>query len=192
MFLDGERRSGKRVQRSRLLWPGSAVFAYVAGATIWLYAVAANSDDYGGSPGRSWVVLGAFVLGLVVGRWPVTLVTLLLPVLAFGAGRGTNPDSDIPIAGEMVLLVMPASLVAAAIGVGLSATPLPAPLSSSGAVGPAPGSHMEVDTVADLLGTCTIAGFAETVTVWATATDGWSPLSGYDRSAIQAFALAPH
>jgi hypothetical protein len=72
------------------------------------------------------------------------------------------------------------------------ATPLPAPISSSGAVGPAPGTHTETDTVAALLGGCTIAGFAETITVWATAIDGWSRLSGYDRSAIQAFVLAPH
>jgi hypothetical protein len=71
------------------------------------------------------------------------------------------------------------------------ATPLPAPISSSGLVGPAPGTHTETDSVADLLGDCTIAGFAETVTVWAMAIDGWSRLSGYDRSAIQAFALAP-
>jgi hypothetical protein len=71
------------------------------------------------------------------------------------------------------------------------ATPLAAPISSSGAVGPPPGTHTETDTVADLLGSCPIAGFAETVTTWAMAIDGWSRLSGYDRSAIQAFALAP-
>jgi len=53
------------------------------------------------------------------------------------------------------------------------------------------GIHTETDTVADLLGHCTIAGFAETVTVWAMAIDGWTRLSGHDRSAIQAFALAP-
>jgi hypothetical protein len=70
------------------------------------------------------------------------------------------------------------------------ATPLPAPISSAGAVGPLPGVHADADAVADLLGVCTIAGLAETVTVWATATDGWSRLAGYDRSVIQAFALA--
>jgi hypothetical protein len=67
----------------------------------------------------------------------------------------------------------------------------PAVLSSSGAVGPAPGTHVETPSVASLLGTCTIAGFAETVSVWATATNGWSRLSAYDDHAIQAFALAP-
>jgi hypothetical protein len=71
------------------------------------------------------------------------------------------------------------------------ATPLPAPVSSSGLVGPPPGVHVETHTVATLMGACTIAGFAETVSTYATAIDGWSRLSGYDRHAIQAFALAP-
>jgi hypothetical protein len=76
-------------------------------------------------------------------------------------------------------------------GVVRGATPLPAPVSSSGFVGPAPGTHLETHPVATLLGSCTIAGFAETVSVYAMATNGWSRLSGYDRHAIQAFALAP-
>ncbi len=71
------------------------------------------------------------------------------------------------------------------------ATVLPAPISSSGSVGPAPGTHTENQTVASLLGSCTIAGFAETVSVWATATDGWRRLEEYDCYTIQAFALAP-
>ena len=61
--------------------------------------------------------MGAFVLGIAVASWPIALVPLLLPVVTAGAGNGTNPDSDIPIAGEMLLLVMPASVVAAAVGV---------------------------------------------------------------------------
>jgi len=111
-----------RRREPRLVWHGAAVLAYLAAVTAWLYVVAANSDDYGGSPGRAWVVLGALVLGIIVGRWPVALVPLLLPVLALWAGRGTNPDSDIPIAGEMLVLVMPASLVAVVVGVGFSRT----------------------------------------------------------------------
>lgn len=71
------------------------------------------------------------------------------------------------------------------------ATPLPPPISSSGPVGPPPGTHTDADSVSDLLGPCSIAGFAETLSVWAMATDGWSRLSGYDRYAIQAFVLAP-
>ena len=71
------------------------------------------------------------------------------------------------------------------------ATELPAPITTSGVVTPAPGTHAETHTVADLLGSCTIAGFAETVSVWAMATDGWSRQSQYDDHAIQAFALAP-
>ena len=71
------------------------------------------------------------------------------------------------------------------------ATELPAPVTTSGAVTPAPGTHTESHTVAALLGSCTIAGFAETVSVWAMATDGWSRQSQYDDHVIQAFALAP-
>jgi hypothetical protein len=76
-------------------------------------------------------------------------------------------------------------------GVVKGATPIAPPVSSSGVVGPAPGTHLETHAVAALLGACTIAGFAETVSVWAMATNGWSRLSGYDDHAIQAFALAP-
>lgn len=71
------------------------------------------------------------------------------------------------------------------------ATELPAPITTSGLVTPAPGTHAETHTVAALLGGCTIAGFAETVSVWAMATDGWSRQSQYDDHVIQAFALAP-
>jgi hypothetical protein len=81
-------------------------------------------------------------------------------------------------------------------GVVKGATPIGAPVSSSGVVAPAPGTHLESHTVAALLANptpppCTIAGFGETVSVWATATNGWSRLSAYDDHAIQAFALAP-
>jgi hypothetical protein len=71
------------------------------------------------------------------------------------------------------------------------ATELPAPFTTSGVVTPPPGTHTETHTVADLLGACTIAGFAETVSVWAMAIDGWSRLANLDDHKIQAFALAP-
>ena len=70
-------------------------------------------------------------------------------------------------------------------------TELPAPIASSGPVTAPPGTHVESHAVSDLTGSCGIAGFAETVSVWATATDGWSRQSQYDDHAIQAFALAP-
>jgi hypothetical protein len=44
--------------------------------------------------------------------------------------------------------------------------------------------------VGALMGTCPNAAFAETLYVAAKATDGTSRLSGYDRSAVRAFALA--
>lgn len=71
------------------------------------------------------------------------------------------------------------------------ATELPAPMTTSGTVTPAPGTHTDTHNVSDLLGTCTIAGFAETVSVNAMATDGWSTQSQLDSHVIQAFALAP-
>ena len=70
-------------------------------------------------------------------------------------------------------------------------TELPAPITSSGPVTASPGTHVQSFAVSDLVGSCLIAGFAETVSVWATATDGWSRQSQYDDHAIQAFALAP-
>src|SRR5262249_11676564 len=47
------------------------------------------------------------------------------------------------------------------------------------------------DTVAHLLGSCNVAGFAEYVYVWATINSGWSRQSQYDASAAIAFVLAP-
>jgi hypothetical protein len=68
---------------------------------------------------------------------------------------------------------------------------LPSPITTQGVVTP-PGIHTDVYPVDDLRGTCVIAGFAETVSVWAMATDGWSRQAQYDDHRIQAFALAPH
>ena len=73
-------------------------------------------------------------------------------------------------------------------GVQKGVTPV---LSQGGPVGPLPGTHSIATTAGALLGTCTIAGFAETLSVWAMATDGWSRLSGYDDHKVRAFALAP-
>ena len=55
---------------------------------------------------------------------------------------------------------------------------------------PSPAAPFD-DTVAHLLGTCTVAAFAASVYVAATANTGWSRCSQYDRSALEAFALAP-
>jgi hypothetical protein len=46
-------------------------------------------------------------------------------------------------------------------------------------------------TVSNLLGTCTIAGFAEDLYVAATINNGWSRQSQYDAQALIAFVLAP-
>jgi hypothetical protein len=71
------------------------------------------------------------------------------------------------------------------------ATELSPPITTLGVVTPPPGAHTDTNPVATLLGSCTIAGFAETVSVWAMATDGWSRQAQYDDHAIQAFVLAP-
>lgn len=64
------------------------------------------------------------------------------------------------------------------------------PPSVSGPVGG--GSFSTVQGVNGLLSaTCPIAGFSENLYVAATAIDGWQRLSGYDRSAVRAFVLAP-
>jgi hypothetical protein len=72
---------------------------------------------------------------------------------------------------------------------GISSVPLPAtpPVSGlvSAAVSPFSG------TVTNLLGTCTIAGFAEDLYVAASMTNGWGRQSQYDASALIAFVLAP-
>jgi hypothetical protein len=70
---------------------------------------------------------------------------------------------------------------------------------SSGPVGA--GSFSAVRSVDHLLndnlpagctpGGCPVAGFSENLYVAASATDGWSRQSQYDRSAVRAFVLAP-
>jgi hypothetical protein len=64
------------------------------------------------------------------------------------------------------------------------------PIYSTG--GPVPGPAAPFDEpVATALGGCAVAAFAAYVYVAATANTGWSRCSQYDRSALEAFALAP-
>jgi hypothetical protein len=65
--------------------------------------------------------------------------------------------------------------------------PPPQPLSGPVSSGVSPITA----SVGDLMGTCTIAAFAESVYVTATANNGWGRQSQYDASALIAFALAP-
>jgi hypothetical protein len=58
-------------------------------------------------------------------------------------------------------------------------------------VGSAPWTHAVATSAGQLLGTCTIAGFAETLYVYAHITNGWSRQHHYDASRVRAFALAP-
>jgi hypothetical protein len=57
--------------------------------------------------------------------------------------------------------------------------------------GPVPESWTNTDTVADMLGTCNVAGFAEYLYVAATINNGWGRQSQYDASAAIEFVLAP-
>jgi hypothetical protein len=59
------------------------------------------------------------------------------------------------------------------------------------AVSLAPGLSPVTETVANLMGACNIAAFAEEVYVAATANNGWSRQSQYDAEALIAFVLAP-
>ena len=58
-------------------------------------------------------------------------------------------------------------------------------------VGASPWTHTVNTTASALLGSCTIAGFAETLSVYALATNGWSRQQQYDFYTVRAFALAP-
>lgn len=73
---------------------------------------------------------------------------------------------------------------------GVNPVTLP-PLPEGGPVSSAPGDSPVEESVADLLGTCTIAAFAEEVYVAASANNGWGRQSQYDASALIAFVLAP-
>ena len=68
-----------------------------------------------------------------------------------------------------------------------SATPVP----GAAAGGAVPSGPAYTSTVGTLLGTCTVAAFSASVYVAATANTGWSRCSQYDRSAWEAFPLAP-
>lgn len=63
------------------------------------------------------------------------------------------------------------------------------PPSTSGPVGG--GAHVASGTAADLLGGCSVAGFAEHLHVYAMATNGWSRQSQLDAHDVRAFVLAP-
>jgi len=69
--------------------------------------------------------------------------------------------------------------------------PPPPPQPATLPVGASPWTHTVNTTAGALLETCTIAGFAETLSVYALATNGWSRQSQYDFSTVRAFALAP-
>jgi hypothetical protein len=55
----------------------------------------------------------------------------------------------------------------------------------------APGLSPVLETVQNLLGTCTIAAFAEDLYVFASANNGWGRQSQYDASQLIAYVLAP-
>lgn len=71
---------------------------------------------------------------------------------------------------------------------GVNSLTLPAVPPTSG---PVPAVSPIQETVKNLLGGCTVAGFAEHVYVWATANNGWWRQSQYDAEALIAFVLSP-
>jgi hypothetical protein len=72
---------------------------------------------------------------------------------------------------------------------GVHGVALPAAPPTSGPVSSAVSPITE--TIANLMGNCNVAGFAEYVYVAASATNGWGRQSQYDASAAVAFVLAP-
>jgi hypothetical protein len=72
---------------------------------------------------------------------------------------------------------------------GVHSVALPAAPPTSGPVSSAVSPITE--TIANLMGNCNVAGFAEYVYVAASATNGWGRQSQYDASAAVAFVLAP-
>ena len=63
------------------------------------------------------------------------------------------------------------------------------PPSQAGPIGG--GDFSDTDSAGYLLGTCTIAGYSENLSVWAMAIDGWERLSNYDAHSVRAFVIAP-
>jgi hypothetical protein len=74
---------------------------------------------------------------------------------------------------------------------GVNTVTLPPLPISNDPVSAAPGLSPVTEPVDKLLGTCTIAAFAEEVYVAATANNGWGRQSQYDAEALTAFVLAP-
>jgi len=72
---------------------------------------------------------------------------------------------------------------------GVNPVTLPAVPPTSGPVTAAVSPFQ--DTVAHLMGSCSVAGFAEYLYVAATINNGWGRQSQYDASALIAFVLGP-
>jgi hypothetical protein len=72
---------------------------------------------------------------------------------------------------------------------GISVVTLPPP--TSGPVSRPLLSLVRSESVGNLLGACTVAGFAESIYVAATVQNGWGRQSQYDASATIAFVLSP-
>lgn len=73
----------------------------------------------------------------------------------------------------------------------LPPSPPPPSIPDSGRTPRPPTTLSSTHSVADLLGSCTVAGFAEHLHVWAMATTGWRRIHEYDAEAVRAFVLAP-
>jgi hypothetical protein len=74
---------------------------------------------------------------------------------------------------------------------GENALTLPPSIPKSGRTPIPTATLSSTHSVTDLLGSCTVAGFAEHLHVWAMATTGWRRCHEYDAAAVRAFVLAP-
>jgi hypothetical protein len=114
-------------------------------------------------------------------------------VIRYTLTPGTPPPPPTP-AGSVTLAYIashPNGFATRTFDLKRGATPVTvSPLTASGAPVGA-GSYSATPAVSTLLSPgCAVAGFAESLNVYGTATDGWGRL-GYDASDLRAFVLAP-
>ncbi|WP_337876007.1 hypothetical protein [Elioraea sp.] len=147
----------------------------------------------------SEIIEDGFVFSLVIDNARCT-ASIAAPVISAG-----EADDDCGFiryaAGASVTLAFapahPNGRARFSFGLSRGATPVAAAGASGEVVAATAGAYARAGTtfsgsfaVGALMGTCPNAAFAETLYVAAKATDGTTRLSGYDASAVRAFALA--
>ncbi len=92
------------------------ILVYLAGGSLWIYAVVDRRGDVGDLWQLILLYAGHILLGAAAGRWWVLPLPLLLVPIAVPAGH-IPTAGDVDSAYEIALLSVPAFMVALAIGV---------------------------------------------------------------------------